>query len=180
MSDNRWVPKGESQDDVNKLIWSTKSINELLLALDQGYRPAVSMPFYEGKQFLRRGNIVFEYTDSEISELARCANDIVYFAENYAVVMTDNGVQQVKLRDYQKQMLRDFQDNRFNIVLASRQMGKCHFHNTRIDIIDPQGKTRTITIGELFYTVLRGKRPLKVTEWIKWKLWTLYSWLDRP
>jgi hypothetical protein len=124
MSDNRWVPKGESQDDVNKLIWSTKSINELLLALDQGYRPAVSMPFYEGKQFLRRGNIVFEYTDSEISELARCANDIVYFAENYAVVMTDNGVQQVKLRDYQKQMLRDFQDNRFNIVLASRQMGK--------------------------------------------------------
>jgi len=124
VGDNRWVPKGQSQDEANKLIWSTKSINELLLALDQGYRPAVSMPFYEGKQFLRRGNIVFEYTEEEISELARCANDIVYFAENYAVVMTDNGVQQVKLRDYQKDMLRDFQNNRFNIVLASRQMGK--------------------------------------------------------
>ena len=38
--------------------------------------------------------------------------------------MTDEGIQQVKLRDYQKQMLRDFQHNRFNIVLASRQMGK--------------------------------------------------------
>jgi hypothetical protein len=122
--DNRWVPKGESSEDASKLIWSTKSINELLLALDQGYRPSVSMPFYEGKQFLRRGNIVFEYTNLEISELAKCAKDIVYFADNYAVVMTDNGVQQVVLRDYQKQMLRDFQNNRFNIVLASRQMGK--------------------------------------------------------
>ena len=122
--DNVWIPKGESTDESKRLVWSTKSINDLFVALDKGYRPQVSMPFYEGKQFLRRGNIVFEYTDEEISELARCANDIVYFAEKYAVVMTDEGVQQVKLRDYQKEMLRDFQHERFNIVLASRQMGK--------------------------------------------------------
>ena len=124
IGDNKWIPKGESSKDAQKLVWSTKSINDLLVALDKGYRPQVSMPFYEGKQFLKRGNIVFEYTDEEISELAKCANDIVYFAEKYAVVMTDEGVQQVKLRDYQKKMLRDFQHNRFNIVLASRQMGK--------------------------------------------------------
>lgn len=124
VGDNRWIPTGESVEDASKLIWSTKSINELVLALDRGYRPSVPMPFYEGKQFLRRGNIVFEYTEEEIAELAKCANDIVYFAEKYAVVMTDNGIQQVKLRGYQKQLLRDFQDNRFNIVLASRQMGK--------------------------------------------------------
>ena len=124
VGDNRWIPKGESTDEANKLIWSTKSINELMLALDRGYRPQVPMPFYEGKQFLRRGNIVFEYTEEEIAELAKCANDIVYFAETYAVVMTDDGIQKVKLRDYQKDLLRSFQDNRFNIVLASRQMGK--------------------------------------------------------
>jgi hypothetical protein len=124
VGDNRWIPKGESEEAAAKLIWSTKSVNELLLALDKGYRPKVPLPFYEGKQFLRKGNIVFEYTEAEITELAKCANDIVYFAEKYAVVMTDDGVQQVKLRDYQKQMLRDFQHNRFNIVLASRQMGK--------------------------------------------------------
>ena len=124
VGDNRWIPKGQSTEEANKLIWSTKSINELMLALDQGYRPQVPMPFYEGKQFLRRGNIVFEYTEEEIAELSKCANDIVYFAEKYAVVMTDDGIQQVKLRDYQKDMLRDFQHERFNIVLASRQMGK--------------------------------------------------------
>lgn len=122
--DNKWIPKSESAADTDKLVWSTKSVNDLILAMDQGYRPKVAMPFYEGKQFLRRGNIVFEYTDEEIAELAKCANDIVYFAEKYAVVMTDEGIQQVILRDYQKTLLRDFQENRFNVVLASRQMGK--------------------------------------------------------
>lgn len=122
--DNKWIPKSESAADADKLVWSTKSVNDLILAMDQGYRPKVAMPFYEGKQFLRRGNIVFEYTDEEIAELAKCANDIVYFAEKYAVVMTDEGIQQVVLRDYQKTLLRDFQENRFNVVLASRQMGK--------------------------------------------------------
>jgi hypothetical protein len=124
VGDNKWIPSGESDQDAQKLVWSTKIINDLMVALDKGYRPQVSMPFYEGKQFLRRGNIVFEYTDAELKEIAKCANDIVYFAETYAVVMTDNGIQKVKLREYQKDLLRDFQHNRFNIVLASRQMGK--------------------------------------------------------
>jgi hypothetical protein len=176
---NKCIPS-ESVKDSQKLVWSTKSVNDLVVALDKGYRPQVSLPFYEGKQFLRKGNIVFEYTDAEIAELAKCANDIVYFAEKYAVVMTDNGVQQVPLRDYQKDLLKDFQNNRFNVCLASRQMGKCTFFNTRVDIKDPQGNTKTITLGELYYTILKGRRPLKWTEWLKWKLWTLYSWLDKP
>ena len=124
VGDNKWIPSGESDKDAQKLVWSTKIIDDLNVALDKGYRPQVSMPFYEGKQFLRRGNIVFEYTQAELDEIKKCASDIVYFAEKYAVVMTDNGIQQVKLREYQKDLLRDFQHNRFNIVLASRQMGK--------------------------------------------------------
>lgn len=124
MSDNFWIPKETEQASSDRLVWSTKKIQDLEIAMDQGYKPQVKMPFYEGRQFLRRGNIVFEYTDEEIQELARCAADIVYFAEKYAVVLTDEGIQQVKLRDYQKDMLRAFQENRFNICLASRQMGK--------------------------------------------------------
>ena len=125
MSDsNIWIPKDSEEIQSNKIVWSTKAVNDLIVALDKGYRPQVSMPFYEGKQHLKRGNIVFEYTDEEIAEIARCASDIVYFAEKYAVVMTDEGIRKVKLREYQKDMLRNFQNNRFNIVLASRQMGK--------------------------------------------------------
>ena len=124
VGDNAWIPKDDGDTQAVKLIWSTKKVNDLVLALDQGYRPKVALPFYEGKQFLRKGNIVFEYTDEEIQELAKCASDIVYFAEKYAVVMTDEGIRRVELRDYQKDMLRNFQNERFNIVLASRQMGK--------------------------------------------------------
>ena len=124
VGDNMWIPKGDKSDPGQKLVWSTKNVDDLLVALDKGYRPQVSMPFYEGKQFLRKGNIVFEYTEEEIAELAKCANDIVYFAEKYAVVMTDEGIQQVKLREYQKELLHNFQNERFNIVLAARQMGK--------------------------------------------------------
>ena len=125
VGDNKWIPKAEGDATMtDRIVWSTRQIDDLLVAMDQGYRPKIKLPFYEGRQFLKKGNIVFEYTDEEISELARCAKDIVYFAEKYAVVMTDEGIQQVKLRDYQKEMLRNFQNDRFNIVLAARQMGK--------------------------------------------------------
>lgn len=123
-SDNVWIPKGTGDEQTVKLVWSSKNVRDYAIAVDKGYKPNVSSPFYEGKQHLRKGNIVFEYTDEEIQEIARCANDIVYFAEKYAVVMTDDGIQRVKLRDYQKVMLKNLQHNRFNIVLASRQMGK--------------------------------------------------------
>ena len=124
VGDNIWIPKDNDDTAASKLVWSSKKVNDLIIAMDQGYKPKIAMPFYEGKQFLRKGNIVFEYTEEEIAELARCASDIVYFAEKYAVVMTDEGIRRVQLRDYQKEMLRNFQHERFNIVLASRQMGK--------------------------------------------------------
>jgi len=124
VGDNVWIPKDGDDTAASKLVWSTKKVNDLIVAMDQGYKPKIAMPFYEGRQFLRKGNIVFEYTEEEIAELAKCASDIVYFAEKYAVVMTDEGIRRVQLRDYQKDMLRNFQNDRFNIVLASRQMGK--------------------------------------------------------
>ena len=125
IGDNRWIKNDSESDlDSSRVVWSTKAINELILAMDMGYKPKIAMPFYEGRQQLRRGNIVFEYTEEELIELSKCARDIVYFAEKYAVVMTDDGIQKVKLRDYQKEMLRNYQHNRFNIVLAARQIGK--------------------------------------------------------
>ena len=96
VGDNKWIPKAEGDATMtDRIVWSTRQIDDLLVAMDQGYRPKIKLPFYEGRQFLKKGNIVFEYTDEEISELARCAKDIVYFAEKYAVVMTDEGIQQV-------------------------------------------------------------------------------------
>ena len=103
--------------------WTSNKVEKLMLAIDEGYKPK-STPFYEGNPNLRKGNIVFNYTDEEIREIKRCAKDIVYFANTYCTVMTDEGLQTIELRPYQEEMLRQFQAERFNICLASRQVGK--------------------------------------------------------
>ena len=103
--------------------WTSIKVEKLMLALDEGYKPK-STPFYEGNPNLRKGNIVFNYTDEEIREIKKCAKDIVYFANTYCTVMTDHGLQTINLRPYQEEMLRQFQAERFNVCLASRQVGK--------------------------------------------------------
>ena len=103
--------------------WTSKKVEQLMLAIDEGYKPK-STPFYEGNPNLRKGNIVFNYSDEEIREIKKCAKDIVYFANTYCTVMTDEGLQTINLRPYQEEMLRQFQAERFNVCLASRQVGK--------------------------------------------------------
>jgi hypothetical protein len=112
------ITKGQEQ-----FSWTSKKVEQLMLAIDEGYKPK-STPFYEGNPNLRKGNIVFSYSDEEIREIKRCAKDIVYFANTYCTVMTDEGLQTIKLRPYQEDMLRQFQAERFNVCLASRQVGK--------------------------------------------------------
>ena len=111
---------GKAQESFS---WSSEKVEQLMLALEEGYKPK-STPFYEGNSNLRKGNIVFNYTTEEIREIKKCAKDIVYFANNYCTVMTDHGLQTIKLRPYQEEMLRQFQAERFNVCLASRQIGK--------------------------------------------------------
>lgn len=108
---------------VDKTIWSTAAVEKLITAMDEGYK-VKSTPFHEGNLAYRRGNVVFEYTDAEMEHIRRCATDILYFAEHFATVMTDKGLQRITLRDYQKGMLVNFVNNRFNVCLASRQIGK--------------------------------------------------------
>jgi len=114
----------EEEATEDRIVWSTEKIDQLNHAISEGAKIKVTLPYYEGNMKFRRANVVFDYTDHELSEIKKCAKDIVYFAENYACVMTDNGIQRIKLRDYQVDMLRQFAANRFNITLASRQIGK--------------------------------------------------------
>jgi hypothetical protein len=104
-------------------IWTTKKIRDEIRKLSEGL-PSDTSAFYEGNPELKSANIVFEYSQAEIDDLKLCANDVVYFANKFCYSMTDEGVQQITLRPYQEDMLEDFQDNRFVVMLASRQIGK--------------------------------------------------------
>ena len=84
----------------------------------------VDNPFHENDPELRRGGILYEYTEWEMSEIKRCASDVIYFANMYCNAMTDEGIKKITLRDYQEQILSQYQEHRFNIFLSPRQSGK--------------------------------------------------------
>ena len=81
---------------------------------------------YKGNKSLKKAYENYEFTDDQVQEFVRCAQDVNYFASNYVkVVHPDRGLIPISLYDYQQRLLSHFKDNRNCIVLSSRQSGKC-------------------------------------------------------
>jgi hypothetical protein len=107
-------------------FWSTAKVDQLIYNAEENgidYKD-VDNPFHENDPELRKGQILFEYTEWELEEIKRCAEDVVYFADKYCKVMTDDGIQKINLRDYQIQILNQYQTHRKNIFVSPRQSGK--------------------------------------------------------
>ena len=82
-------------------------------------------PWLKSEIGLRRAGVSFRMTADEQSEYVKCALDVHYFTEKYCKVKTEDGsINNILLRDYQKEMLDSFVNNRFSILMASRQVGK--------------------------------------------------------
>lgn len=87
--------------------------------------------------YLKSANEVMEYTSHQVSELQKCMDDPVYFAQNYVQIQHPvRGSIPVELYDYQKRMLHTFKDNRNTIILSARQTGKCLTLNTSVTLVD--------------------------------------------
>lgn len=114
-------------DQESTAIWTTERVNKLLDDFENGaidIKTIKNSPFKDNDPALRKANLVFEYTPEELEELSKCKSDPLYFAMNYAKIMTEEGIINAELRDYQEEIIRSFKDNRFNILMASRQIGK--------------------------------------------------------
>ena len=84
-------------------------------------------------------------------ELKRCKNDPVYFAEKYFTIISYRGKEIIKLYDKQKEMIYNYYNYPFNIVVASRQSGKCISRDSIITIRDKStGNIMNISIGDLW------------------------------
>lgn len=80
---------------------------------------------YNGNSNLKRSNQAIEFTPEMVQEYIKCAQDPVYFTETYMKIININdGLVNFKLYDYQKEMLRSMQNNRFSIIATARQAGK--------------------------------------------------------
>ena len=81
--------------------------------------------YYMGNDNLPNKNWQGEYDKEKIAAIKKASKNILYFAENFFhIVSLDHGKQKIKLYPAQKRALRAMRDNRFYILLASRQIGK--------------------------------------------------------
>ena len=80
---------------------------------------------YLGNNLIKRSGVETKYTESEMQEYLKCSTDPCHFIENYTqIISLDEGLVPFKLRGYQEGLIQHYNDNRFNVVLASRQSGK--------------------------------------------------------
>jgi hypothetical protein len=81
--------------------------------------------YYLGNPNLPTENSKFEWTPKMLKELKKATQNLLYFAENFFyIVNLDRGREKISLHSCQKRSLRKMRDNRFFILLASRQIGK--------------------------------------------------------
>ena len=115
-----------AEDKSGNNYWSSAKVESLIYNAEEhgvDYKD-MDNPFHENDPELRKGNVLFEYTEWELEEMQRCASDVVYFANKYCHVMTDEGIRQIQLRDYQIQILNQYQFHRKNVFVSPRQSGK--------------------------------------------------------
>ena len=80
---------------------------------------------YLGNPNVKRDGVLQQWTPDLLQEYKKCMDSPIYFVENYVkVISLDDGMVPFVLYPYQKDMFKQFQENRFNVVLACRQSGK--------------------------------------------------------
>ena len=80
---------------------------------------------YLGNPNLKKANTAIEFTQENIIEFLKCKKDPVYFANNYIkIVSLDEGLVPFRQYPFQKKLIQNFHENRFNICKMPRQTGK--------------------------------------------------------
>ena len=80
---------------------------------------------YLGNPNLKKANTPIEFTQDNIVEFLKCKNDPVYFANQYIkIVSLDEGLVPFKQYPFQKKLIQNFHEHRFNICKMPRQTGK--------------------------------------------------------
>lgn len=117
---------------------------------------------YKGNTALKPINQQVEWTQFELDEYTRCATDIKYFINNYVrIENVDEGLINFNLRDYQHRMVDSIVENRYTIMLCSRQVGKAIFVDTPILTKEGFKTVGDVFVGDVIYG--RDGKETKVT-----------------
>ena len=133
--------------------------------------------WFKNNPGIRRPGLKFAMTQEEIQEYIKCKLSVYYFAEHFCKIKLEDGsIGQMKLREYQKEIIKLYTENRYSILMASRQSGKCLIFNTLVNLKDKNGDIFKINLGKLYYETLKKNRKLTIIE--KTKLF-LYNILEK-
>jgi hypothetical protein len=116
----------KKEEDLRRIVFTTKVVEDATDQLNDGVQlKKYQNPWLKGEIGLKRAGVIFKMSPEEQQEYIRCAIDIHHFTEKYCKTKREDGsVGEISLRDYQEEILDNFVSNRFNILMASRQVGK--------------------------------------------------------
>jgi len=125
---------------------------------------------------IKKAGLTFAFTDEEFEEYVKCKMSVHYFAEKYCKIKLEDGtIGHMKLRDYQRKIIDLYTKNRYSILMASRQTGKCNSFNTKVLLLDEQTENLyEVPFFEVYYTTLQQDRSLTFLEKMKLILYRLY------
>ena len=86
---------------------------------------AVTSDVYLGNPNLKKAGTEIQFTKKQVEEWIKCKEDPLYFALNYIqIISLDEGLVPFTMYGFQKEIMMDFHENRFNIAKLPRQTGK--------------------------------------------------------
>jgi hypothetical protein len=104
-----------------KKTYTTKIVDEIIS--HNGIMNSNEL-WYRNNFGFRDSNIPFDMTIEEEIEYLKCKADIIYFIENYCYIIDKNQTNQLfKLRTYQKGVINNLENNKFNCIASCRQIG---------------------------------------------------------
>lgn len=117
------------------------------------------MRYYLNNPLLKAARVQMEFESWQIEELVKCAQDPIYFAENYCQINNgDKGLHKIELYGYQPKLINTVMENNRVIALQPRQTGKCCSYKTTISIKNKyDGRVYEMLIGD-FYEWRRLRR----------------------
>lgn len=102
-----------------------------------------------GQNLIKKAGAETEYTPDNIQELRKCMSDPVHFIRNYVFLQHPKmGKMLFNLYDYQEDLVRNLQANRWVIALLARQMGK----------------TQTISMFLLWYSMFHNDQTILIAS----------------
>lgn len=130
----------------NQFIFTTEVVEKIREKFEDGYKISRQEKYwFSNLPLVKRAGLVFSYTDDELLEYTKCKfgideegepfiddatqklkqTGIQYFAEKYCMIKNEYGkIGNMRLRDYQNDILNLYTYNRFSILCGSRQIGK--------------------------------------------------------